>query len=429
MNKFLYKTHRLINFYCYWKSTSNRTSPRLTSVDTNTAKAKPRKKTKNLDRYTKKGLANITQSAKDNYYKTLESGVMTNGVAKNSEAMTVRIGGSDIFRTEMAVLGGFHTPIVQPKIVQYDPHSKKAKKLLAQGKVPMAPLDELVGGEKFKFECIEVLQSDPTPPADEEKVEEEQKKKKKNGNNNAKVQLMRQVTEDHVEELLTLQNEFGNKWADFVSRLNMDNEIMRKIWNRGMSHLPRFLDENMQTVPLKDCVDENGNWLDRYGPDWEEHRNRLNEDIVVTDAPPATPSNLARLGQALGVKANSADRIEAVAELTLRRAGYQASSSNPVGGRGGTSAQVKARQYARYRKKHTYFKKGCTRKSATFFANGRTFRHYLEREGLWNKEYIRTLENDKGKKCQLDALLYEQGVKNVNRLDFNYIHYPQPVMK
>ena len=316
MNKFLYKTQRLTNFYCYWKTTSNRTSPRLTAVDTNAAKPEPRKKTKERS-YTKEGLAKISQSAKDNFSKTLECrGVMTNGAAKNTEAMTVRIGGSDIFRTEMAVLGGFHNHIVQPTIVQYDPGSKKAKKLLGEGKVPMAPLDELVGGEKIKFEGIVVLQSDPTPPADEEEVEEE---------------------------------------------------------------------------------------------------------------PPS--NNLARLGQALGVKANSRNRIEFVADLTLRRAGYQASSSNPVGGPGGSPASIKAKQDARYRKKHTYFKKGCTRKSATFFVNGRTFRHYLEREGLWNKEYIRTLENDKGKKCQLDALLYEQGVKNVNCLDFNYIHYPQPVMK
>ena len=72
------------------------------------------------------------------------------------------------------------------------------------------------------------------------------------------------------------------------------------------------------------------------------------------------------------------------------------------------------------REEFLFFKKDCCNKhSVTFFGGeGRTLRWYYTREGNWNRQYIESLEKNKKTNALFKALLWEEGKKSINELEF-----------
>jgi len=102
--------------------------------------------------------------------------------------------------------------------------------------------------------------------------------------------------------------------------------------------------------------------------------------------------------------------------VIFKRNNVLQSSKNPLwGGKGTQEAKEK-----RKRQEYVFFMKDCCdKRSVTFFGEeGRTLRWYYTRNGNWNRQFIESLENDKKTNELFKALLFEEGKKSIDELEF-----------
>jgi len=132
----------------------------------------------------------------------------------------------------------------------------------------------------------------------------------------------------------------------------------------------------------------------------------------------AAESNFRSFATALEIsdQPNNKKKKESILKLKVfPKNGVLPSSKNPTLVLGAHKANEKKK-----REEHIFFKEDCCNKhSVTFFGKeGRTLRWYYTREGNWNRQYIESLEKNKKTNALFKALLWEEGKKSINELEF-----------
>ena len=95
---------------------------------------------------------------------------------------------------------------------------------------------------------------------------------------------MDEVTVQDIEEVMRLRASVGNNWQTIATSIGssyMTKQICSNLWHKGLTNLPRFVDDDKKRVPLKKCIDENGNWLNMHGPNWEDYRHPTLNSVEI----------------------------------------------------------------------------------------------------------------------------------------------------
>ena len=81
----------------------------------------------------------------------------------------------------------------------------------------------------------------------------------------------------------------NNSWSELTSMLGgrWTVQQLSNLWHRGSADVPRFT-KNDRSVPLKDCVDNNGYLLAEYAGEGGNN----SQSVIVDDTPPSSTSNV-----------------------------------------------------------------------------------------------------------------------------------------
>jgi len=179
----------------------------------------------------------------------------------------------------------------------------------------------------------------------------------------------------------------------FVLALQRDGPRALKLLGEGK--VPQVLPENLEPGELL-----------------KFHAFKMNETPEG-----ATESNFRSFATALEIKdlPNVNLKEQILKNMIFKRNCVLPSSKNPSWHGGSDHTREAAK-----RKEHVFFMKDCCNKhSVTFFGKeGRTLRWYYTREGNWNRQYIESLEKNKKTNALFKALLWEEGKKSINELEF-----------
>ena len=99
-------------------------------------------------------------------------------------------------------------------------------------------------------------------------------------------------TEEEIEMIVEMRREHfncNNSWSELASMLGgrWTVQQLSNLWHRGSADVPRFT-KNDRSVPLKDCVDNNGYLLAEYAGEGGNN----SQSVIVDDTPPSSTSNV-----------------------------------------------------------------------------------------------------------------------------------------